>query len=151
MPEHPAGLDFIIGVIIIILAAGLGLWLDVRRSSALRLIHDTDQTYKSSDKEIPSTTQSHRLPESQRLEAEIFQLNQDLLSRYQEQTNELAHLNIELQLQMAMHKKAEEVAHTNEERFRNMADNIQEGLTIIENGRLIYRKRTCMRDLWKLP
>ena len=45
---------------------------------------------------------------------------------------------------MAMHKKAEEVARANEERFRNMADNIQEGLTIIENGRLVYlNERAC--------
>jgi PAS domain S-box-containing protein len=95
-------------------------------------------------KETPSPSQTHGLSENQRLEAELFQLNQDLLSRYQEQTNELARLNIELQLQMAMHKKAEETAHANEERFRNMADNIQEGLTILENGRLIYvNDRAC--------
>lgn len=77
-------------------------------------------------------------------EADLFQLNQELLSRSQEQATELARLNVELQLQMAMYKKAEEVARANEERFRNMADNIQEGLTIIENGRLVYlNERAC--------
>jgi PAS domain S-box-containing protein len=74
----------------------------------------------------------------------MFQLNQELLSRAQEQANELARLNVELQLEMAMHKQAKEIAHTNEERFRNMADNIQEGLTIIENGRPVYvNERAC--------
>jgi PAS domain S-box-containing protein len=77
-------------------------------------------------------------PISPPVEIEFFQLNQELVSRAQEQSNELSRLNVELQLQIAMQKKAEELAHTNEERFRCMADNIQDGLTIIENGRLVY-------------
>ncbi len=74
----------------------------------------------------------------------MVHLNQELSIRAQEQTTEMARLNVELQLQMARHKQAEESAHINEERFRNMAENIQEGLTIIESGRLIYvNKRAC--------
>jgi len=82
--------------------------------------------------------------ESQHLELELARLNQELADRAQEQTAEMARLNVELQLQMARHKQAEEIAHANEERFRNMAENIQEGLTILESGRLIYvNKRAC--------
>ncbi|OQY87974.1 MAG: hypothetical protein B6D39_12235 [Anaerolineae bacterium UTCFX2] len=77
-------------------------------------------------------------------ETELFQLNQELFTRAQEQADALSRLNIELQLQMAMSKQAEEAVRLNEERFRNMADNIQEGLTILENGRLVYlNQRTC--------
>lgn len=82
--------------------------------------------------------------QSQHLELELIRLNQELANRAQEQTTEMARLNVELQLQMARHKQAEEIAHANEERFRNMAENIQEGLTILESGRLIYvNKRAC--------
>ncbi len=77
-------------------------------------------------------------------ESEIFKLNQELYSRTQEHTTELDRLNVELQLQMAMVQQAVGVAQTNEERFRNLADNIQEGLTIIENGELVYvNERAC--------
>ena len=51
---------------------------------------------------------------------------------------------MELSLQMAKHQQAEAATRQSEERFRKMADNIQEGLTIIENGRLIYvNDRAC--------
>ncbi len=47
-------------------------------------------------------------------------------------------------MQIAMHRQAEDIARLSEERFRNMADNIQEGLTIIENNRLVYvNERAC--------
>ncbi|MFZ5911401.1 MAG: histidine kinase [Chloroflexota bacterium] len=79
-----------------------------------------------------------------RLEAELLQLNQELEQRSSEQNKELARLNIELELQMAMHQQAEEFARANEERFRNLADNIQDGITILENGKLVYlNERAC--------
>jgi PAS domain S-box-containing protein len=133
----PPWLGAIASLLVVILAASVGLWIDARHS----FMPEIDS---SADKKNELTQSPRSFTERQRLEAELFQLNQELLSRSQEQTNELARLNVELQLQMAMHKKAEEIAHTNEERFRNMADNIQEGLTIIENGRLIYlNDRAC--------
>lgn len=143
MPDLPPWLAIPAGILFLIVAVFFGLWLDDRRSATPPCRPETDRTLPKI-KETPSPSQKPGLSENQRLEAEVFQLNQDLLSRYQEQTNELARLNIELQLQMAMQKKAEETAHANEERFRNMADNIQEGLTILENGRLIYvNDRAC--------
>lgn len=86
-----------------------------------------------------------QMPEERvRLQAELNQLSEEMSSRSLEHTGELARLNVELQLQMAMYRQAEETARTNEERFRNMADHIQEGLTIIENGRLVYlNDRAC--------
>ena len=98
------------------------------------------------DSRLPAITRTKpkQASEEQHLEVELFQLNQELVSRAQEQANELSRLNVELQLQIAMQKQAEEFAHTNEERFRNMADNIQDGLTIIENDRLVYfNNRAC--------
>jgi len=78
------------------------------------------------------------------LETELIQLNQELFMRAQEQADALSRLNVELQLQMAVSKQAEETSRVNEERFRNMADNIQEGLTILENGCLVYlNQRAC--------
>lgn len=106
-----------------VIAAGVGLGLEARFSRRQR----------------------PRPPEQRdRLEAELLQLNDALSSQSLEHTSELARLNIELQLQMAMYRQAEETARTNEERFRNMADHIQEGLTIIENGHLVYlNDRAC--------
>jgi PAS domain S-box-containing protein len=138
----PPWLEFLVAFILILFAVGFGLWIDDRKYPVRD--SDIDSNPASPYPERDSSSQTQPLPDSQRLEAGLFELNQDLLSRYQEQTNELARLNIELQLQMAMYKKAEVTAHENEERFRNMADNIQEGLTILENGRLIYvNDRAC--------
>ena len=82
--------------------------------------------------------------ERKRLEANLLELNRELEESAKAQTSELARLNLELELQIAMHKQAEDIARTSEERFHNMADNIQEGLTIIENGRLVYvNDRAC--------
>lgn len=87
---------------------------------------------------------SKRTPPSSHLEADLEQLNRELEERSNLHQNELARLNVELSLQMAKHQQAEASARQSEERFRKMADNIQEGLTIIENGRLVYvNDRAC--------
>lgn len=79
-----------------------------------------------------------------RLETELLRLNRELEQRATEQNNELERLNVELDLQIAMHKQAEEAIRANEERFRNMAENIQDGITILENGKLVYmNQRAC--------
>jgi PAS domain S-box-containing protein len=53
-------------------------------------------------------------------------------------------MNVELSLQMVKHQQAEVIARKSEERFRNLAENIQEGLTILENGRIVYvNERAC--------
>lgn len=92
----------------------------------------------------PEPPQPASVTERQHLEAGFLQLNQELFSRALEQTNELSRLNVELQFQMVMQKQAEESARANEERFRNMADNILQGLTIIENDHLVYvNERAC--------
>jgi PAS domain S-box-containing protein len=135
--DLPPWLATFVGFLTVLLAAGIGLWIDASHS----LMNPRDEYSPGINQPDQSSGQA---PESRLLEAELFQLNQELLSQSKEQTNELARLNVELQLQMAMHQKAVEIAHSNEERFRNMADNIQEGLTILENGRLIYlNKRAC--------
>jgi PAS domain S-box-containing protein len=83
-------------------------------------------------------------PESDRLEADLLQLNRELEERTSHHQNELERLNVELSLQMAEHQQAEVVARKSEERFRNLAENIQEGLTILENGRIVYsNERAC--------
>ena len=105
------------------LAAALGLFLTEKRVAV-------------SSKRTP-------LP-SPRLEADLLQLNRELEERARVHQNELARLNVELSLQMAQHQQAEAAARQSEERFRNLADNIQEGLTIIENGRQVYvNDRAC--------
>lgn len=87
---------------------------------------------------------SKRIPPSSHLEADLLQLNRELEERSNLHQSELARLNVELSLQMAKHQQAEAAARQSEERFRNLADNIQEGLTIIENGRLVYvNNRAC--------
>lgn len=81
---------------------------------------------------------------SPRIESELLELNRELEERASLHQSELARLNVELSLQMARHQQAEDAARLNEERFRNLADNIQEGLTIIENGKLVYvNDRAC--------
>jgi PAS domain S-box-containing protein len=83
-------------------------------------------------------------PPSPHLEAELLQINRELEERANLHQSELARLNVELSLQMAKHQQAEMSARQNEERFRNLADNIQEGLSIIENGKLVYNnERVC--------
>ncbi len=81
---------------------------------------------------------SKRSPLPNQLEADIHQLNAELEKRSSVHQSELGRLNVELSLQMAKHQQAEAAARRNEERFRNLVDNIQEGLTIIENGRQVY-------------
>ncbi len=81
---------------------------------------------------------------SNNLETDLLELNLELEKRSNLHQSELARLNVELSLQMARHQQAEAVARQNEERFRNLVDNIQEGLTIIENGRQVYvNQRAC--------
>lgn len=126
----PEGIHFVVevalGVVVISLAITIGMMIDQRLG----------QRKKSED--------SQNFRESNINDSNILQLNQELYSRAQEHTAELARLNIELQLQMAMVQEAVAIAQTNEERFRNMADNIQEGLTIIENDELVYmNERAC--------
>ncbi len=87
----------------------------------------------------------------QHLQADLLELNRELEARALTQKNELARLNVELSLEMAMHKQAEDIAQTREERFRNMAENIQEGLTIIEQGRLMYVNQRACEIFGKCP
>lgn len=76
--------------------------------------------------------------------ADLEHLHQELESLAQVQSSELARLNVELELEIAQHKQAEDQARLSEERFQNMADRVQEGLTIIENNRLVYvNQRAC--------
>jgi PAS domain S-box-containing protein len=94
---------------------------------------------------------NHEILERKRLDDKLTQLNLELEQRIKEHSSELAQLNVELQLEMAQHKQAQEVARTNEERFRNMADNIQEGLAIIEGGNLVYANQRAVEILGASP
>lgn len=112
------------------LAAALGLFLDASTplSAGLRL----------------ASVFSKRIPLSQQIQSDLLQLNRELEERASLYQNELSRLNVELSLQMAQYRLAEESARQSEERFRNLADNIQEGLSIVENGRLVYmNERVC--------
>jgi len=117
------------------LAAALALFLELRLAAV---------SYK-------------RISPPSHLEADLEQLNRELEERSSLHQSELARLNVELSLQMVKHQQAEATARQSEERFRKMADNIQEGLTIIENGKLVYRNdRVCEifghcpeGDLWQ--
>ena len=67
-----------------------------------------------------------------------------LEERIRAQSNELVELRKALDSQISKFQQTQEIAKINEERFRNMADNIQDGLTIIENGKLVYiNERAC--------
>ena len=91
-----------------------------------------------------TSVSSKRTSSLPRLEADLLQLNRELEERTRTNQNELARLNVELSLQMAKYQQAEAAARLSEERFRNLADNIQEGLSIIENGKLVYMNdRVC--------
>jgi PAS domain S-box-containing protein len=114
--------SFILTGILGILSAALGLFL-------------TDKLAAVSSQ--PTSPSSH-------LEADLLQLSRELEEHAQTHQSELSRLNVELSLQMAMYQQAEDTARISEERFRNLADNIQEGLTILENGRLVYvNDRAC--------
>jgi PAS domain S-box-containing protein len=123
------------------LAAALGLYLDA--------------SLRATDERVAVSSRRSRL--SSHLEADLLQLNRELEERARVHQNELARLNVELSLQMAQHQQAEDAARLSEERFRNLADNIQEGLSIIENGKLVYiNDRVCEifgkcpeGDLWQ--
>lgn len=120
-------LAFILTVILTILATALGFLLE----SAL---HARD--------EPPVASPGH--PASDHLEADILQLNYELEERANQHQSELARLNVELSLQMAEQQQAEALARKSQERFRNLAENIQEGLTILENGKIVYvNDRAC--------
>lgn len=119
-------------------------WLFYLIAAIISIIVAGTVVYFSGRIEQRSSRPAASISERQRQEAELLQLNQELEGRTREQTAELARLNVELALQIAMHQQAEEIAHASEERFRNMADNIQEGLTIIEGDRIVYRNdRVC--------
>jgi PAS domain S-box-containing protein len=123
--ESPWWLSLLATLLFALVSAGFGILLDDRLAKKCNPVETNNV-------------------QSQQQEAALLQINQDLFSRAQESAKELARLNIELQLEMAMHKQAEDAARISEERFRNMADNIQQGLTIIENGQLVYlNDRAC--------
>jgi PAS domain S-box-containing protein len=128
VPAPGGWISFLISLTLAVTAATLGLFFEDSLS------HKENRLPASSEKAPPS---SH-------LEAEILQLNRELEQRANQHENELARLNVELSLQMAMHQQAEAVARRSEERFRNLAKNIQEGLTIFEDGRVVYlNDRAC--------
>jgi PAS domain S-box-containing protein len=134
-------MTFVLTGIFGVLAAVLGVFLDawVLRDSP----RSQDNTSLSAD-DMPAAVSSKRTPPPLHLEADLLQLSRELEERANAHQNELARLNVELSLQMAMYQQAEDTARISEERFRNLADNIQEGLTIIENGRLVYvNDRAC--------
>ena len=118
---------------LLIVTAFLGLLVGLYLDERLSLKH------------IPPS-ETHR-----RLQADLLDLNRELEERALTQKNELARLNVELSLEMAMHKQAEDIAQTREERFRNMAENIQEGLTILEQGRLVYVNQRACEIFGKCP
>lgn len=125
LPHASAFSSFLFILSAALLSANIGIFLDERIFQARSL----------------SLTKED---ERKRLEANLLQLNRELEESAKAQNSELARLNIELELQIAMHKQAEDIARRSEERFHNMADNIQEGITIIENGKLVYvNDRAC--------
>ncbi|MFM8322114.1 MAG: PAS domain-containing protein, partial [Chloroflexota bacterium] len=85
-----------------------------------------------------------RIPLAAQLETRLFEKNRALEAQAREHNLELARLNIELALEIAQHKQAEESATASEERFHSMADHVQEGLTILEDGQTVYvNNRVC--------
>ncbi len=74
----------------------------------------------------------------------LFKDNQQLKSRLHRMEADLLGLKSELAIQEEKFLHAEQMIKINEERFRNMAENIREGLTIIENDKLVYvNERAC--------
>jgi PAS domain S-box-containing protein len=112
-----------------ILAAALGLFLDLRLAAV-----------------FPGP-----FPPSEEIQTDLLQLNRELEERASLHQSELARLNVELTLQIARHQQAEGTARLNEERFRNLADNIQEGLSIVENGKMVYMNERVCEIFGKCP
>ena len=78
------------------------------------------------------------------LETYIQKLNRELEESTNQRQSELDQLNIKLALQTAEQQQAQAIAQKSEDRFRNLAENIQEGLTILENGKVVYMNdRAC--------
>ena len=122
--QSEGGILDMLSVGVMLLAVVLGIYLDecITRRSALRFQDKPNQAFQPS----------------------LLQINQELQARTQAQTSQLVHLNVELAQQAVLQKQAEDLARTSEERFHNMADNIQEGLTIIEDGWVVYvNQRSC--------
>lgn len=112
-----------------ILAAALGLFLDLRLAAV-----------------FPGP-----FPPSEEIQTDLLQLNRELEERASLHQSELARLNVELTLQIARHQQAEDTARLSEERFRNLADNIQEGLSIVENGKMVYMNERVCEIFGKCP
>lgn len=115
-------ISFVLSWALVLLTAVLGLFFESRRSP----------------QDESSRERTRQLSSSNHLQADILQLNRELEERASQNQNERARLNVELSLQMAKHQQAEAIARKSEERFRNLAENIQEGLTILENGCIVY-------------
>ncbi len=78
------------------------------------------------------------------LESYILELNRELEESTSHSQSELDQLNIKLSQQTAEQQQTEAIAQKSEDRFRNLAENIQEGLTILENGKVVYlNDRAC--------
>lgn len=78
------------------------------------------------------------------LQAEILRENDEQKIRLKSVEAELSRLTAELESQVEKFTQAEYKITVGEERFKNMADHIREGLTIIENGNLVYiNERAC--------
>ena len=105
-------------------------------------IHDYTRVKKQITQEIASR---------KRLEVELSQRDHEYKELLNEKNLELARLNMELDREIAQHKLAQETALANEERFRNMADNIQEGLTIIEDGKVVYINQSACNIFGRSP
>lgn len=126
-----------------LLAAALGLYLEQRLSQG-KAAGGEPHAEKSAGGRLDTQQLASQRLAGQRIQTELLLLNQELETRARLQSSELARLNVELELQIAKHRQAEDLATQSEERFHNMADHIQDGLTILENGRLVYvNQRAC--------
>ncbi len=117
--------SLLIRIILPVLAVYSGLWIADRLSA-------------------PANQANRQAKNIQNPDHLLLEQNESLKLSLANAEAELVSLKSELDFQLTKFNQAEQMITVNEERFRNMADNIQEGLTIIENGKLVYiNQRAC--------
>lgn len=86
-----------------------------------------------------------------RMDAELQQHRDHLEDLVAKRTQELAASNVQLMLEIDERKLAEKALQESEERFRSLVENSLTGISIYQNGRLVYQNPEHERLLGAVP
>ena len=102
--------------------------------------HVAARKLPGSDKVIGLTVSARDITVRKRAEAALSRARDELEQRVEERTAELQSLNISLRGEIAVRQRAEEELRASEERFRQLAENTEDIIWLMEpdSGRLLY-------------